>query len=166
MVLALMLTAVWSAWPKAPQSPESLPEKLDPWAHPMLPQQGSCCCLSSGSRGWGTACRVSWVPITWSLLIFYVLSITQQDKCTSTARSPEGVRQRQWAHRRGCWAGWSCTSAIKVVFSSLTDAVCEPGLSQRYNLQKHLYMFALKIFWSSPFNICISCFLPLSGVVF
>lgn len=76
MVLALMLTAVWSVWPKAPHSLQSLPEKLDPWAHSALPQQGSCCCLSSlvkqalAAEAEGTACRVSWVAITWSLLIF------------------------------------------------------------------------------------------------
>lgn len=89
MMLALMLTAVWSAWSKAPHSLQSLPEKLDLWAHSALPQQGSCCCLSSlvkralAAEAEGTACRVSWVAITWSLLMFYVLSITQQEKCRS-----------------------------------------------------------------------------------
>lgn len=162
VVLALMLTAVWSVWPKAPHSLQSLPGKLDLWARSMLPQQGSRCCLSSrvkpalAAEAEGTACRVGWVAITWSLLKFYVLSITQQEKCRSTARSLKGARQRQWAHMRGCWAGWSCTSAVKVVFSSITDVVCELGLSQRYNFQKYLYVFSLKILWSPPFSICIS----------
>lgn len=29
---------------------------------------------------------------------------------------------------RGCWAGWTCALAIKVVSSSVTDVVCELGL--------------------------------------
>lgn len=96
VVLALMLTAVWSVWPKAPHSLQSLPGKLDLWARSMLPQQGSCCCLSSrvkqalAAEAEGTACRVGWDAITWSLLKFYVLSITQQGKVQKHCQEPQG----------------------------------------------------------------------------
>lgn len=87
------------------------------------------CEVSSGSGGWwySLQCRPR-VAIKWSLLIFYVLSIIQQEKCRSTDRSLRRMRWREWAHMRGCWAGWTCALAIKVVSSSVTDVVCELGL--------------------------------------
>lgn len=131
----------------------------------QLPLPELSCEASSGSRVWGDTCRVSWVAITWSLLIFCVLSIPQQEKCRSSVRSLKGARQRQWACMRGCWAGWSCSSATKIVFSSVTD-VCELELSQRYNLQKYILYVLFEDSLKSSLQYVYLCFLPVSGVAF
>lgn len=104
------------------------------------------CEASSGSGGWWYSlwCRPR-VAIKWSLLIFYVLSTIQQEKCRSTDQSLRRMRQREWACMRGCWALWTCALATKIVSSSVTDVVCELGLVTKVWFPKRPF----RPFWGS-----------------
>lgn len=85
--------------------------------------------VSSGSEGWwySLQCRPR-AAIEWSLFIFYVLSIIQQEKWRISDSYLRRRKQREWAHVRGCWAGLTCALAMKDMSSSVTDVMYELGL--------------------------------------